>query len=116
MKYKTGDKVTVIGNSNLHDFKYGEVVKLVRLTSINGPCWFCEGADGDQWVVVEDDIEPYPTMPPIYTPYPYTGQKLECGKYLVMRKDGKTHFEVWNGTGWAYNEKVITHYYLPIVQ
>ncbi len=44
------------------------------------------------------------------------GQKLEYGKYLVIRKDGKIHFEVYNGTGWAYNEKVITHFYLPKVQ
>lgn len=32
------------------------------------------------------------------------------GKYFVHRKDGKIHMETWNGSGWAYNEKVITHY------
>lgn len=31
-------------------------------------------------------------------------------KYFVRRKDGKVHWETWNGSGWAYNEKVITHY------
>jgi len=31
------------------------------------------------------------------------------GKYFVHRKDGKVHLETWNGSGWAYNEKVITH-------
>ena len=31
-------------------------------------------------------------------------------KYFVRRKDGKVHWETWNGNGWAYNEKVITHY------
>lgn len=30
------------------------------------------------------------------------------GSYFVHRKDGKVHWEVWNGAGWAYNEKVIT--------
>ena len=30
------------------------------------------------------------------------------GKYFVHRKDGKIHQETWNGSGWAYNEKVIT--------
>jgi hypothetical protein len=25
----------------------------------------------------------------------------------VCRKDGSVHFECWNGTGWAYNDKVI---------
>ena len=30
------------------------------------------------------------------------------GNYFVHRKDGKIHWEIWNGAGWAYNEKVIT--------
>lgn len=30
------------------------------------------------------------------------------GKYFVHRKDGKTHWETWNGSGWAYNGSVIT--------
>ena len=37
-------------------------------------------------------------------------EKIPCDKYLVQRKDGKIHFEDYNGTGWAYNDKVITHY------
>ena len=32
------------------------------------------------------------------------------GKYFVHRKDGKVHWETWNGSGWAYNETVITHW------
>lgn len=32
------------------------------------------------------------------------------GKYFVHRKDGKVHWETWNGSGWAYNGNVITHY------
>ena len=31
----------------------------------------------------------------------------EYGRYFVMRKDGKIHWEVWNSTSWAYNEKSI---------
>jgi hypothetical protein len=27
----------------------------------------------------------------------------EYGKYLICRKDGKIHWETWNGSGWAYN-------------
>jgi len=45
----------------------------------------------------------------------YSGQKLEYGKYLVIR-DGKIHFEVYNGTGWAYNNNTITHFYLPKIK
>ena len=32
------------------------------------------------------------------------------GNYFVHRKDGKVHWEIWNGAGWAYNEKTITHW------
>jgi len=32
------------------------------------------------------------------------------GKYFVHRKDGKVHWEIWNGSGWAYNGNVITHW------
>lgn len=28
-------------------------------------------------------------------------------RYLVCRKDGKIHWEVWNDSGWAYNENSI---------
>ncbi len=34
----------------------------------------------------------------------------ETGKYFVYRKDGKVHWETWNGSGWAYNNNVITRY------
>jgi hypothetical protein len=27
----------------------------------------------------------------------------EYGKYFICRKDGKIHWETWNGSGWAYN-------------
>jgi len=29
------------------------------------------------------------------------------GKYLITRKDGKIHWETWNGSGWAYNHNEI---------
>jgi hypothetical protein len=32
------------------------------------------------------------------------------GKYFVQRKDGKIHWETWNGAGWAYNESVIDYW------
>lgn len=45
----------------------------------------------------------------------YDFHKLETrpkayGKYFVCRKDGKVHWETWNGSGWAYNENAITHW------
>jgi hypothetical protein len=32
------------------------------------------------------------------------------GKYLIVRKDGKTHWETWNGSGWAYNHNEIRYW------
>jgi len=40
-------------------------------------------------------------------------KEIEYGTYLVVRKDGKTHLETFNGSGWAYNENSIEYYYLP---
>lgn len=51
--------------------------------------------------------------PKTLTPHKYEGEKLEYGTYLVVRKDGKKHFETYNDTGWAYSNKVIEWYYLP---
>jgi hypothetical protein len=31
-------------------------------------------------------------------------------KYLICRKDGKIHWETWNGSGWAYNHKEIGYW------
>lgn len=31
-------------------------------------------------------------------------------KYLICRKDGKIHWETWNGSGWAYNHNEIKFY------
>jgi len=45
------------------------------------------------WVAFDFDI--INTRPPEY------------GKYLITRKDGKIHWETWNGSGWAYNHKEI---------
>ena len=35
---------------------------------------------------------------------------LKYDKYLVFRKDGKIHWETWNGNGWAYNGNVIIYW------
>jgi hypothetical protein len=47
-----------------------------------------------------------------YTPGTNTGPKT-YGKYNVKRKDGKVHSEVWNNTGWAYNDNVIVSWFNP---
>lgn len=37
-------------------------------------------------------------------------RKMEVKEYFVHRKNGKMHWEMFNGTGFAYNEKTITHF------
>lgn len=44
---------------------------------------------------VKFDLSKPETCPPKYD------------KYLICRKDGKIHWETWNGNGWAYNGNVI---------
>lgn len=45
-----------------------------------------------------------------YNFYDISSRPEKYGKYFVHRKDGKVHWETWNGIGWAHNGKVITHY------
>lgn len=40
-------------------------------------------------------------------------KNIQYGRYLVIRKDGKTHLEAFNGTGFAYNDNSIEYYYIP---
>jgi hypothetical protein len=40
-------------------------------------------------------------------------KKIESGKYLVIKKDGKKYIETFNGTGWAYNNNEISYFYKP---
>lgn len=46
----------------------------------------------------------------IWKEYRPNKQTLAVARYLVQRKDGKIHFERYNGTGFAYNDKVIVKY------
>lgn len=45
-----------------------------------------------------------------YDFYKMESRPKNPGKYFVCRKDGKVHWEQWNGSGWAYNGNVITHW------
>lgn len=48
-------------------------------------------------------------IPYDWKPYP-ANKPDKYGKYLIMRKDGKIHWETWNNLNWAYNSDVITHF------
>ena len=42
--------------------------------------------------------------------YKLETRPLKYGKYLITRKDGKIHWETWNGSGWAYNHNEIRYW------
>lgn len=67
-------------------------------------CSFCDGTgiDLDQLEKLIGWVK-YDWQKPETRPVKY-------GTYFVHRKDGKTHWETWNGSGWAYNNNVITHW------
>ena len=55
-----------------------------------------------------------PIMIPVnFIDTPEHKKTIEYGRYLVVRKDGKKHMEVWNNVCWAYNHNSIVAYYLP---
>lgn len=55
MKFKKGDRLKIIGNSNSHDFELGDIVTIIKL---DGGKYICELiAGGDYWWCVESDVE-----------------------------------------------------------
>jgi len=59
-------------------------------------------------------MQPEILKPVKYENTPEQKATLQSGsRYLVIRKDGKSHLETFNGTGWAYNNSVIEYFYLP---
>lgn len=55
-----------------------------------------------------------PTLTPVkYTKHPDQKNTIPSGRYLVVRKDGKKHMEVFNGSGFAYNDNDIEYFYIP---
>jgi hypothetical protein len=48
-----------------------------------------------------------------WLPYP-DNKPDKYGKYFICRKDGKVHWETWNGTGFAYNNNEI-RYFMEII-
>ena len=65
-------------------------------TELTHECTFCDKIAISYWVAFDwNKIETHPT---------------EYGKYLICRKDGKIHWETWNGNGWAYNHNEIRYW------
>ena len=58
---------------------------------------------------IQSKISTYKQLNPGWIPYESI-KPLIYGKYIVCRKDGKIHWETWNGTGWAYNNNEIRYW------
>lgn len=95
MNYKSGDLVTITGNSNGHWFKAGEIVRLKRNCGGELHVWTAEYLDGsDFWYVRESDMKPFkPAIMPqkivITTDGKTTTARLFDGKKLVKRAEAK---------------------------
>jgi len=64
--------------------------------------------------ILPDTFSLLPELKPVkYINTPEFKKTIEYGRYLVVRKDGKKHLEIFNGTGWAYNNDSIIAFYLP---
>jgi len=54
-----------------------------------------------------------------YDFYKKASRPPDYGRYFIMRKDGKVHWEVFNGTSFAYNDNSIIWWAkieLPIIK
>lgn len=70
-----------------------KIIKKVSCNLLYGFCVYMHMEALSHWVKFDpSNVETYPDV---------------YGKYLICRKDGKIHWETWNGSGWAYNESVI---------
>lgn len=66
--------------------------------TLDGECSECEGTGSSVGTWVKFDFTDKRKRP------------KEYGRYLVCRKDGKIHWEIWNGTGWAYNHNEVRYF------
>ena len=59
--YHSGDKVKITGNHNCNNFEIGKIVTLASKYEYSRTAWNVEEKSvcGNQWVVLESDIEPY---------------------------------------------------------
>lgn len=56
-KYKVGDILEIVGNESDHGFYHGEVVEIIDTLKLkNGELAYSVKGEGDQWLVVEEDL------------------------------------------------------------
>ncbi len=71
-----------------------------------------------EWIIGETDDKPLDKLCDLsivsnWVAYDWndiSSRPPKYGKYLITRKDGKIHWETWNGSGWAYNHNEIRYW------
>jgi len=89
-KFKVGDKVRIVGNTNMHKFDIGDTVTLEDfINSKINPYWYCTDSRNDSrhsWYVQEGDmeaIEDAQEFNPVSKPVHYNhGDGIECIAYI----------------------------------
>jgi hypothetical protein len=58
MKFKVGDKVKIIGNSNHHGFSDGEEVEILKVLINDPDDYLGKGKWGPKWYLKKEDLSP----------------------------------------------------------
>lgn len=61
---------------------------------------------------IQNKIDTHKQVKSEWVPYDFviSNRPPSYGRYLVCRKDGKVHWETWNGVSWAYNNDEIRYW------
>lgn len=92
-------------------FKRG--IKFLEISSIYAQRidWYLSGDDGQESFIKRLNDEIYEKdLENVWIKFLPNTKPKKYGRYLVKRKDGKIHSEIWNGSGWAYNGNTIIEY------
>lgn len=55
--FEVGDKVRIVANENLHQFKIGQIVTITELIGEAEELYYRADSDNDHWYVADEDLE-----------------------------------------------------------
>jgi hypothetical protein len=58
-RFKVGDKVRIVDNSNCHEFRTGEIVTIREVCDDGSSSDYAGETDNEYWYLVDKDIEPF---------------------------------------------------------
>lgn len=83
-RLKVGDKVKILGNSNSHNFRIGQIV---TITDVGMRSYRACGVNGTTWYVVSKDVEVVPAATATDTATPVVAPTTPEAKLLAAVKD-----------------------------